>query len=106
MMKYEFNDKARQLALDTLPLGDSVLAYFEQRRPTGDFLAAVLSNDLIGAYSHADDSNTRAMRDYVFWLYNYAPGRSSGVWGSREAVAAWLSGKDPEDFGGQDLVAL
>ena len=106
MMKYKFNDKARQLALDTLPLGDSVLAYFEQRRPTGDFLAAVISNDLVGAFSHADDSNTRAMRDYVFWLYNYAPARSIGVWGSREAVAAWLSGRDPGDFEGLEEVEL
>ena len=106
MMKYRIGSAGREYAHNMLPLGEAIIAYFEQRRPTGDFLGAVLANDLVGAFSQADDRNSLAMRDYVFWLYNYAPGRSSGVWGSREAVAAWLSGKDPEGCEDREEIQL
>lgn len=75
-----------------LPLGDSLVAYFQDKRPVGGFLTALLSNDLMEAYAHADDNNRAAMKGYVMWLYNDAPGRGSSAWGSREAVKAWAPG--------------
>ena len=69
-----------------------LIHYFEQRQPTGDFLRAVLENDLIGAFIFADDENKEYMRSYVMWLYNCPPGRSPNTWGSPAAVENWLAG--------------
>lgn len=64
------------------------------RTPTGDFLRAVLSNNLMRAYMHADEVSTAAMRDIVTFVYNRLPSES---WGSPERYAAWLAG--PEEDG-------
>jgi hypothetical protein len=62
--------------------------YLEQHVPPGDFLEAVLCNDLTEACSRADDENMGLLPVYVAYLYNYAPGRA---WGSREKFEAWLA---------------
>lgn len=54
----------------------------------GDFLSAVLSNNLHGAVSRADSENLPLLPLYVRWLYNVAP---SDCWGSSENVKAWLA---------------
>ena len=90
----KLSDRAKRNAR-SLPLGESIVAYFETRRPTGDFLRNLLANDLVGAFSHADDTNARMMKDYVVFLYNNVPGRATGLWGSHDAVKEWLSGKTP-----------
>ena len=69
-----------------------LIRYFNDRLPPGGFLTAVLENDLMGAFAHADDTNKRRMRSYVMWLYNEVPGRPNGGWGSPEAVKKWLDG--------------
>ena len=61
--------------------------YVEQGIRPGDFLNAVLCNDLKAAFSRADDINTTAMRDWVMWMYNDVP---SPCQGSPEAVKAWV----------------
>jgi hypothetical protein len=65
---------------------ESIRAYIETGHPIGHFLTALLSNDLMGAFNRADDTNIEAMRRWVVYLYNYAPG---GCYGSPEKVAAW-----------------
>ena len=74
--------------LDTLPehMRETIQAWIETGRPTGDFMRALLSNDLMGAYSHADADNAAAMKQWVMYLYNYAP---CGCFGSPEAVKDW-----------------
>ena len=52
----------------------------------GDFLHAVLTNDLRRAVERADSANMRNLPAYVAYLYNNAP---SQCWGSPEKVAAW-----------------
>jgi hypothetical protein len=52
----------------------------------GDFLTAVLENNLQEAVGHADHDNIRAIPAWVSLIYNDCP---SLCWGSREAVAAW-----------------
>ena len=69
-----------------------LISYFEKRQPVGDFLTALLENDLMGAFMVADDTNKECMSSYVMWLYNCPPGRSPSTWGSPTAVAHWLSG--------------
>ena len=54
--------------------------------PPGDFLTAVLSNDLKGACERADDTNQHLLFIYCNFFYNYAP---SQCWGSPEKVLAW-----------------
>ena len=55
--------------------------------PTGDFLRAVLSNDLEEAYGQADDFNTMAMFEIVHYVVNHVPRQAHG---SREAYASWV----------------
>ena len=59
----------------------------DYKRP-GGFLTAVLSNDLFGAFGKADETNMLAIRTYVLFLYNEAPG---GSYGSPEHVNDWLT---------------
>tara|TARA_R110000824_G_scaffold255710_2_gene444676 strand:- start:89 stop:385 length:297 start_codon:yes stop_codon:yes gene_type:complete len=67
---------------------DSVQWYIEAGQPFGHFLTAVFSNDLSGAFSHADDANREALYEYVKFLYNEPiPG---GCKGSKENVKAWI----------------
>jgi len=65
----------------------SLKAYIEKHQPTGHFLAAILSNDLLGAVERADSINIRNLPAYVFYLYNEAP---TICWGSKEKVERWL----------------
>ena len=66
--------------------------------PVGDFLQAVIANDLKGAVAQADDENIRNLPAIVNWFYNWAPGN---CWGSREAYHAWLQ-RRTEDSTGQE----
>ncbi len=59
----------------------------EHRVPTGDFLRAVLSNDLREAIGRADDGNLDALIHIVAYCYNDIPGH---CWGTPEAVEGWL----------------
>ncbi len=52
----------------------------------GAFMRALLTNDLKGAFAHADSENALAMHSWVKFLYNHAPGP---CWGSPANVAAW-----------------
>ena len=62
--------------------------YIDDHCPVGDFLTAVLSNDLREACSRADDTNIEIIPVYVAYLYNNAP---APCWGSPARVKAWLN---------------
>ncbi len=62
--------------------------YFEDHVRPGRFLLAVLSNQLVAAFVHADLINISSMVAYATFLYLHAP---VGSWGSRDAVEAWLT---------------
>ena len=80
----------RRLVESDVPeqLHDGLVHYVGERRPVGQFLTAVLSNDLKGACARADVICQVHLHSLVFFLYNYAPG---GCWGSPEHVRGWLS---------------
>jgi len=65
----------------------SITRYVEERVPTGGFLRAVLSNDLMGAMSKADLHNQQALPAICKYIYNRVP---SGCWGSENIVNDWL----------------
>lgn len=66
---------------------DVARLYVERGVPGGSFLTAVVSNDLVAAFSRADDMNTAAMRDWCMWLRSEAP---IGCYGSPEKVSEWV----------------
>jgi hypothetical protein len=68
-------------------MGEALDEYVDRGRPVGDFLYAVLTNDLFEACGRADMHNAPNLTAYCAWLYNEAP---SQCYGSREKVVAWL----------------
>jgi hypothetical protein len=60
--------------------------YVERHLEVGNFLTAVLCNDLVNAFGYADRENLAAMHDWVLWVWNDIP---SACWGSPEKVRAW-----------------
>lgn len=63
-------------------------AYIEQRCPVGEFLYAVLSNNLKESIARADPKNMQNIPAIVGFIYNYAPEQ---CWGSEEKVKEWLN---------------
>ncbi len=65
-----------------------IILYYENGIPPGDFLTAVINNDLKEAVGRADDTNVNALKAYVMWFYNQAP---TGSWGHAGACDEWLN---------------
>jgi len=66
---------------------DGLEMYVNHGYKPGDFLTAVLENDLSKAVAHADSVNINKLVDYVAVLFNNCP---NACWGSREKVKAWI----------------
>lgn len=66
--------------------------YAEKRRPTGQFLEAVLSNDLFDAMARGDPESREVLPGIVSFIYNRMPGNCHG---SRAKVRAWLADSAP-----------
>ena len=64
----------------------SIELYINQGIQPGDFLTAVICNDLALAVGRADEENIENLPAYVHYFYNEAPGQ---CWGSREKKVAW-----------------
>ena len=62
--------------------------YVEHGHPVGDFLSAVIDNDLSLAVGKADDENVAQLPAYIGFLYNECP---SAAWGSKEKRLAWIA---------------
>lgn len=60
--------------------------YIERGRIPGDFLVAVISNNLMGAFSLADEISKEALNGIVQFMWNAAP---SACWGSKELMTRW-----------------
>jgi hypothetical protein len=65
---------------------DALVAYATTGRYLGDFLTAVLENNLRRACMYADDYNSTSLHAIVAYCYNELPG---SCWGSAEKVTAW-----------------
>lgn len=63
--------------------------YLIDKKPPGDFLIAIITNDLRGAVNRADSTNAPLIPTYVRWLFNRAPGISHG---SPQKMQDWLAG--------------
>ena len=69
---------------------ETILAYINDRRPTGGFLEAVISNNLVESFARADEINQRAMFYIVSFFYNKAP---MACWGSKARYEEWIKGE-------------
>lgn len=52
---------------------DSIMRYALKRIKPGDFLTAVICNDLRGAVNLADATNFPLIKTYVQWFHNCCP---------------------------------
>ena len=62
--------------------------FVQYGQPLGDFLTAVLQNNLVEAIGRADEENQRDIVEIVGYLYWEIP---SSCWGSPEKVAKWIA---------------
>lgn len=73
----------------------AIKRYIEEKIAPGDFLTAVIQNNLTEACAMADDENLRNLPAYVAYFYNESP---TNCWGSKKKMKAWLeSGIIPKD---------
>ena len=67
-------------------LRNGMREYIQRGHVPGDFLQALIANDLNDALSRADEISMGSLGVLTTWLYNDAPG---GSWGSRGILHAW-----------------
>ncbi len=67
--------------------------YVEYAAIPGDFLQAVICNDLKEALGRADDENMKNLPAYVAFFYNETP---SLCWGSPKKMKAWCDSKQEQ----------
>lgn len=65
----------------------AIRAYVVDHRRPGQFLQAVIRNDLKEATARADEENQVNLVAIVGYFYNETPGL---CWGSKEALKAWV----------------
>ena len=68
-------------------MGGGINRYIHNNIRPGEFLCAVISNDLREAVGQADDENIANLPAYVSYFYNKAP---HNCWGSKKKMEAWL----------------
>lgn len=73
-------------------LREGLTRYFAHHVKAGDFLMAVLENDLTRAVFRADDESLAGLLHLMRFLHNDTP---FDAWGSRERVTQWLAAKAP-----------
>ena len=54
--------------------------------PPGDFMQAIICNDLRMAVHYADDTNRLLLLEWVIWFHNNVP---APCWGSMQKAEAW-----------------
>ena len=61
--------------------------YIEQGISPGSFMESVLCNDLKGAVMRADSINVNLLKEWLWWLMEFAPAE---CWGSPMAFETWI----------------
>jgi len=72
---------------------EAIRRYVVQGIKPGDFLTAVITNDLRGAVGRADAVNLPLLKTYVQWFYNIAPG---SCWGSHDNMREWMNARQQD----------
>lgn len=66
----------------------ALLRYVTEGVQPGDFLTAVIRNDLRNAVMRADEENLPLIKLYLLWFYNVAP---QGCHGSFDMMEQWMA---------------
>lgn len=66
---------------------DGIDRYVNDGVPTGDFLRAVLGNDLFESFGRADEENRYDLFDICYYVYNHVPRAAHG---SYQIVDEWI----------------
>jgi len=66
---------------------DGMKRYLEHGIEPGDFMIALLCNDLTGAVNRADGTNIRLLPEWVRFMFNDIP---SNAWGSVHTYQNWV----------------
>ncbi len=74
-------------------MAGGIMRWIQHGIMPGDFLAAVLRNDLRGACERADDENLANLPAFIGYFYNEGP---ASCWGSDEEVTAELDARENE----------
>lgn len=82
-----FGPNPRDYSLIRPDIREALVAYSRDGIPLGDFLQAVVANDLVEAATRADDGNQRALVALAVFVYNELDSR---CWGSRAVYRAFL----------------
>ena len=69
---------------------EAIDRYAKERCPVGDFLTAVLANDLMEAMGRADEDNRKDLFEICSYVYNHIPTMCHG---SRKRVKEWLAAR-------------
>lgn len=67
---------------------EGITRYLRDGIMPGYFLTAIFSNDLMGAYAHADFTNQMKIASYAQFIFNFCPMDSHG---SREIMKAYCA---------------
>ena len=70
----------------------SIERYVTRGIKPGDFLTAVIQNDLAWALGKADEENLRNLPAYGAYFYNEVPSR---CWGSPKKMSEWMEAHCP-----------
>ena len=65
---------------------EGLMQWILNGRPVGNFLTAVLENNLREACNRADEANKTRLYNYILFLNNYAP---MGCWGDADRTEVW-----------------
>lgn len=78
-----------KIDFSTAPQGSekSYQNYYQIGADPGDFIRAVLANDLMSAVTRADATNLSLLKEHVNFVYNVLPFVCSG---NLERVSTWL----------------
>ena len=78
-----------EMEYEKLPerLRAGVQRYVEEGYVPGDFLFAVITNNLMMAVGRADSDMIKVLPEIVSWFYSYPP---SPCWGSEKALGSWV----------------
>ena len=68
-------------------MANGIELYINHGVEPGDFLSAVICNDLQSAVGKVDGTNIKNLPAYVGYFYNEAPG---GCWGSVSRMVEWI----------------
>lgn len=81
-LRKEFREKGLPRYME-----EPVVDYIMRGQPVDDFLFALVTNDLVGFWSYADNRNRRLLAQWVSFFFNCAPGP---CWGSRYHYDVWM----------------